>query len=428
MTQTHVLLVCNANMCRSPMAEWILRARLDEQRIQATVSSAGVLFVGRPATDKAIEVVADRGGDIRDHRSRIIDGDMLRSVDLVLTMERNLVRKIWEISPDLLDRSFTLKGFNRLALEAGPRAPGEELDAWLARVGECRDIGELAARSDVDDVKDPIGQNARRYRSVADELDRLLSEFIDLTWPQRTATGGPTSARLAPGWHEEPPVTTVERRPTPHVTPTQSKELTVIEVDDGGLNALTPEICDGIHLALDEAQRSSQVAVIAGRTGVFATTSDEPDDEAAVADLLLRLHGYALPVIAACTGTARGHGAALLLACDLRVGVDSDEPIGFDLLERGRAMDTVSIELARDRLGRQYVVPSVLLGTPWTPDQALSAGFLDHLVPADELVTEVASHAHSLASRLSSGPFAVTRRRMRTPLISYLEDTVRAER
>ena len=191
---------------------------------------------------------------------------------------------------------------------------------------------------------------------------------------------------------------------------------------DHGANRLTAQVCDAIDLALDEAERDSRVVVLAGRTGVFATSSESSDDDQPLAELLLRLHGFPLPVVAACSGTARGTGASLLLATDLRIGVRGDHLIGFDVLERGLPLDSLSIELARDRLARTALVPSILLGTPWTASRAVEAGFLDHLVEADDLVGEVAKRARSLAGRLASGAFVQTRRRMRGPLLAYLHD------
>ena len=63
-----VVFVCTGNTCRSAMAEALLRHRLREWGPDAcVVASAGTGGGGSPATDKAVEVLADRGID-RDFR------------------------------------------------------------------------------------------------------------------------------------------------------------------------------------------------------------------------------------------------------------------------------------------------------------------------------------------------------------------------
>lgn len=66
-----ILIVCTGNTCRSPMAEAILRQHVDAIGVEATVSSAGLISDGQPATDTAVDTVAARGLDITAHRSRV---------------------------------------------------------------------------------------------------------------------------------------------------------------------------------------------------------------------------------------------------------------------------------------------------------------------------------------------------------------------
>ena len=86
-----VLLVCTGNLCRSPMAEGLLRARLarDEARHDWQVGSAGVWTVdGRSATPYGVAEMANRGIDIGGHQSRNITREMMADADLVLVMTR----------------------------------------------------------------------------------------------------------------------------------------------------------------------------------------------------------------------------------------------------------------------------------------------------------------------------------------------------
>ena len=83
----HILVVCVGNICRSPMAEALLKSALRGQE-GITVESAGLgALGGQPASDYSIELMEERGVDIKDHRARQIHPDMVREADLVLVME-----------------------------------------------------------------------------------------------------------------------------------------------------------------------------------------------------------------------------------------------------------------------------------------------------------------------------------------------------
>ncbi len=87
-----VLFVCTANQCRSPMAEALLKV-LTVQRGEADrwqVQSAGTWAeAGQPATPLAQAVMQRRGIDLSDHRSRLVDADLLAAADVILVMTRH---------------------------------------------------------------------------------------------------------------------------------------------------------------------------------------------------------------------------------------------------------------------------------------------------------------------------------------------------
>ena len=89
-TKKHVLFVCTGNLCRSPLAEGILKKKLAERRINSVeVSSAGThALVGEPAAALAVKVAEDRGVDLSRHVSRQLTKEMLKKADIVLAMER----------------------------------------------------------------------------------------------------------------------------------------------------------------------------------------------------------------------------------------------------------------------------------------------------------------------------------------------------
>lgn len=79
-----ILFVCSANICRSPMAEGIMR----ELRSDWSVDSAGICAIGGDAPDRhAIACAAQRGVDISALRSRPVFAEDFANFDLILTMD-----------------------------------------------------------------------------------------------------------------------------------------------------------------------------------------------------------------------------------------------------------------------------------------------------------------------------------------------------
>jgi protein-tyrosine-phosphatase len=165
------------------MAEALLGDLLTRRGVDATVSSAGLVSNGQPATDTAIETMAERGLDITEHRSRRLSSGLLASSDLVIGMTREHVREAAVLRPDLYDRTYTLKELVRRGLQQGARAEGEQVGAWLGRLHRGRDPRQHLGASELDDVADPVGQGSRVYGQTADELADLTRALADLLWP-----------------------------------------------------------------------------------------------------------------------------------------------------------------------------------------------------------------------------------------------------
>lgn len=83
-----VLFVCHGNICRSPYAEGVFRARLGpEAAAVIRVRSAGFIGPDRPSPRFAVEEAAARGIDLRGHRSMTLSAGELRNTEVVVVMD-----------------------------------------------------------------------------------------------------------------------------------------------------------------------------------------------------------------------------------------------------------------------------------------------------------------------------------------------------
>jgi len=193
-----VLVVCTANRCRSVMAAALLARRLEAAGVAGWVHSAGLLGEGRPALPEAVSAMAGYGLDVSRHRSRLMTAGELGAASLVLAMGREHVRHAVVTEPAAWPRAFTLKEIVRRGQQAGPRAPGESLAGWVARLHAGRERTELLGDSPDDDVADPIGGPPRAYLMTAALLDQLTGHLAELCWgfPRDGRPGLPGDGRV----------------------------------------------------------------------------------------------------------------------------------------------------------------------------------------------------------------------------------------
>ncbi len=143
-----VLLVCTANICRSPMAEALLKHLVSERpdSDQWTISSAGTWArPGIPASIFSQVAMQEKGLDIRAHQSQPVTEELLSRCDLVLTMESQQKEGLSLQFPQYSNRIYMLSEM----------------------------VGPLQ------DVPDPIGGELSDYQTTARLLERYLSGGLE---------------------------------------------------------------------------------------------------------------------------------------------------------------------------------------------------------------------------------------------------------
>ncbi|MGB0554944.1 MAG: crotonase/enoyl-CoA hydratase family protein [Alphaproteobacteria bacterium] len=215
------------------------------------------------------------------------------------------------------------------------------------------------------------------------------------------------------------------------VTYSLADDIATLTMDDGKANAMAPAMSAALNAGLDRASGEAKAVVIRGREGVMCGGFDlkiiRGDDDAAKAGmreagmaLLKRLYLSPQPIIFAVTGHSVAMGALLLLAGDFRVGLSGDFRIGLNETGIGLSLPITGLELARDRLAPMVFQRATINAELFSPDTAVSAGYLDQVADTAGFDAAVSEVAQTLAA-LDATAFAETKRRVRQPTLERID-------
>lgn len=213
--------------------------------------------------------------------------------------------------------------------------------------------------------------------------------------------------------------------------------VATLTLANGKVNAISPAVIAEFNAALDQAEADGAVVILTGQPGILSGGYDlkvmMSSPQAAIdlvasgSTLARRMLAHPQPIIVACTGHAVAKGAFLLLSADYRIGVEGAFQIGLNEVKIGMTMHQVGIAIARDRLSPAVFQRSVNNAEMFNPQGALQAGFLDQVVPVEELMATANAVAQQF-KQLNMGAHKNTKRKVRKSLLDTLDAAIETDK
>jgi len=204
-------------------------------------------------------------------------------------------------------------------------------------------------------------------------------------------------------------------------------------------NALTVAMYQAMADALNAAREDGAVraVLITGQPGIFTSGNDVEDFltrppgqgsdsmDSPVFRFMRALLDCDKPVVAAVTGAAIGIGTTMLLHCDF-VYVSDEARLAMPFVALGLVPEYASSLVVPQLMGHRRAAEKLLLGDPFTPEQAVECGIASAVLPAGEVV----AHARRVAERFNALPPGAVREAkqlMRAPQRELTLQTIRSE-
>lgn len=145
-----IMFVCTGNICRSAMAEGILKKICKDKNLDIDVCSAGIYAdTGDMATYNAIEAATYYDVDISSHHATNIRDSRINEMDIILCATNNHKLILKNMYPELKEKIYTMKEYAKLDND------GKDMD-----------------------INDPWGYSMSVYLSCINEIQNCLNELI----------------------------------------------------------------------------------------------------------------------------------------------------------------------------------------------------------------------------------------------------------
>jgi protein-tyrosine phosphatase len=195
---TCILVVCTGNICRSPIAEGILKAefrrRLGE-RGPEVISAGTAGWEGSRAMPESVDAAAERGADISDHVAHRLGSTDVERADLIVGMSPEHRDDVIRLAPGAAAKTFTLKELVRLLEELPPVDAPASTDAatsWTERVRQAHELRRsgFSGNPQNEDVADPLGLPFESFRAVAWDVDEWCARLVEALLGKAPAKAG----------------------------------------------------------------------------------------------------------------------------------------------------------------------------------------------------------------------------------------------
>jgi len=141
-----IIFVCTANICRSPMGDYIARKIVEDENLPYRIGSAGFLEGGIKISQNSYKVLKEQGYDASQHISTSLTKELVDDCWLILTMTQEHKIRLKELDPNLGNKIFTLSEYTGYTL----------------------------------DIDDPYGLEISFYRKTFDAINTRVREMFDL--------------------------------------------------------------------------------------------------------------------------------------------------------------------------------------------------------------------------------------------------------
>jgi RpiB/LacA/LacB family sugar-phosphate isomerase len=155
-----LLFVCTGNVCRSPMAEGLLRHNTGGRNEYRALSAGLGATDGQPPSSFAVQAMKELGVDISRQRSRMLTAEMVQQADFILGMTHSHVDTVTLLYPQAAEKTFLLREFD------------ETLDPFEK------------------DISDPIGGSYDVYLNCRDQIEQGIASLLRFIEQSEIAVGG----------------------------------------------------------------------------------------------------------------------------------------------------------------------------------------------------------------------------------------------